>query len=121
MIDFSKFKSLISLVNYFNTSEMCKQAIIESRWGVGTLQDIICPYCGQHHCHKRKDGRFCCSHCKRNFSCLVGTIFENTKVPIPKWMVAIFHFSRDGCYQILRCQFAVHRQPKTSLHRLAVK
>lgn len=90
MIDFSKFKSLISLVNYFNTSEMCKQAIIESRWGVGTLQDIICPYCGQHHCHKRKDGRFCCSHCKRNFSCLVGTIFENTKVSLLKWFMAMY-------------------------------
>ena len=38
---------------------------------------------------------------------------------IPKWMVAIFHFSRDGCCQILSCQFAVHRQLKTSLHRLA--
>ena len=42
-------------------------------------------------------------------------------ITIPKWMVAIFHFCRDGCCQILSCQFAVHRQLKTSLHRLAVK
>ena len=90
MIDFSKFKSLISLVNYFNTNEKCKQAIIESRWGVGAEQDIVCPYCGQHHCHRRKDGRFCCSHCKSNFSCLVGTIFENTKVSLQKWFMAMY-------------------------------
>ena len=90
MIDFSKFKSLISLVNYFNTNEKCKQAIIESRWGVGAEQDIVCPYCGQHNCHRRKDGRFCCSHCKSNFSCLVGTIFENTKVSLQKWFMAMY-------------------------------
>lgn len=90
MIEFSKFKSLISLVNYFTTNEKCKQAIIESRWGKGEGQDIVCPYCGHHHCHRRMDGRFCCSHCKSNFSCLVGTIFENTKVSLQKWFMAMY-------------------------------
>lgn len=90
MIDFSQFKSLISLVNYFTTDERCKQAIIESRWGVGASQDVVCPYCGKHNCHRRKDGRFCCSRCRKNFSCLVGTIFENTKVSLLKWFMAMY-------------------------------
>ena len=74
MINFSKFNSLYSVATYFNTEEKCQQAIVESRWSDG---DIICPYCGQHYCHKRADGRFCCSKCHKNFSEKVGTIFEN--------------------------------------------
>ncbi|MBQ9462812.1 MAG: transposase [Bacteroidales bacterium] len=49
-LNFSKFNSLYSVATYFNTEEKCQRAIVESRWSDG---DIICPYCGQHHCHKR--------------------------------------------------------------------
>ncbi|MBR6369438.1 MAG: transposase [Bacteroidaceae bacterium] len=55
MINFSKFNSLYSVATYFNAEEKCQQAIVESRWG----DDVVCPYCGKHHCHKRADGRFC--------------------------------------------------------------
>ena len=61
---------------YFNNEDTCRQAIVETRWGVGENQDIVCPYCGQHHCATRKDGRFRCNKCKRNFSCRAGTIFN---------------------------------------------
>ena len=60
MIDFSKFENIISLVTYFNSDEICKQAIIESRWADG---DVVCPYCGGHHCVTRKDGKFRCKAC----------------------------------------------------------
>ena len=89
MINFAKF-NIISLTSYFNTKEKCQQAIIESRWSDG---DVVCPYCGAHHCSKRGDGRFRCNHCLKNFSCLVGTIFENTKLPLIKWFVAMYLIS----------------------------
>lgn len=90
MIDFSKFDNIISLTAYFNSNDVCKKAIIESRWSDG---DVICPYCGGHHCVERKDGRFRCKACRRNFSCLVGTIFENTNLPLIKWFVAMYLIS----------------------------
>lgn len=90
MIDFSQFDSLISMTMYFNNEDTCKQAIIETRWGVGEAQDVVCPYCGEHHCVTRKDGRFRCKACGKNFSCLVGTIFENTKLPLIKWFLAMY-------------------------------
>ena len=90
MVDFSKFNNIISLTAYFHSDKVCKQAIIESRWADG---DIVCPYCGEHHCATRKDGRFRCKHCGKNFSCLVGTIFENTKLPLIKWFVAMYLIS----------------------------
>ncbi|MBR6284574.1 MAG: IS1595 family transposase [Muribaculaceae bacterium] len=90
MIDFSQFDNLISLTSYFSTQDKCRQAIIDSRWSDG---DIVCPYCGGHHCKTRRDGRFRCPKCGRNFSCLVGTIFENTNVSLVKWFVAMYLIS----------------------------
>ena len=89
MINFSNFKSIISVINYFNDEDICKKALVEARWG----DDVVCPYCGQHHCSTLKDGKFRCNKCKRNFSCLKGTIFENTKLPLQKWFVAMYLIS----------------------------
>ena len=103
MIDFSQFNNIIALTLYFNSEEKCKQAIIESRWSDG---DVVCPYCGEHHCVVRKDGRFRCKSCGKNFSCLVGTIFENTKLPLIKWFVAMYlissHKKGISSYQLSR-------------------
>lgn len=90
MIDFSKFNNIISLTSYLNNEDICKQTIIESRCEDG---DVVYPYCGAHHCSIRSDGRFRCNHCKKNFSCLVRTIFENTKVSLIKWFVAMYLIS----------------------------
>ena len=78
MIDFKKFNSVISLTSYFTSDEKCKQAIIQSRWSDG---DVVCPYCGGHHCVVRKDGNFRCKTCRRNFSCLV----LQKELLLPRW------------------------------------
>lgn len=57
MIDFRKFNNIISLATYFNSNAKYKQAIIESRWKDG---DTVCPFCGEHHCVRRKVGNFRC-------------------------------------------------------------
>ena len=103
MIDFSKFNNIISLTSYFNSEETCKQTIIESRWNNG---DVVCPYYGNHNCVERTDGRFRCKSCRKNFSCLVGTIFENTKLPLIKWFIAMYlissHKKGVSSYQLSR-------------------
>lgn len=103
MINFSKFNSICALAIYFNTEGKCKQAIAEYRWRDG---DVVCPYCGAHHCHTRADGRYRCPNCKGNFSVTVGTIFENTKIPLRKWFMAMYLIS---CHKkgISSCQLAV--------------
>lgn len=90
MIDFSRFNNIFDLTDYFSTEEKCRKAIYESRW---EKHDVVCPFCGQHHCVSRTDGRFHCNHCKANFSVLVGTIFENTKISLRKWFIAMYLIS----------------------------
>ncbi len=88
-INFNKFDSLISVIRYFNTETICKQTLSEARWG----DDVICPYCGKHHCKLSKTGRYHCTGCNRNFSCTVGTIFENTKISLRQWFLAMYLIS----------------------------
>ena len=95
MVDLSQFASLADMTAYYISEERCRDAIIERRWGSGDEQDVICPYCGGHHCRRRKGGKLRCPQCKRNFSCLVRTIFHNTKLPLRKWFIAIYHMSTN--------------------------
>ena len=105
MIDFSQFDSLIAMTMYFNNDDTCRKAIIETRWGRDEQQDVVCPYCGRHHCARRNDGKFRCNHCKRNFSCKVGTIFEDSNLSLVKWFIAMYLISshKKG---ISSCQLA---------------
>ena len=90
MIDFSQFDSLMTMTGYFNSEDICRQAIINSRYNNG---EVICPHCDSHRISVRPDGRFRCKDCKHNFSCLVGTIFENTNLPLQKWFIAMYLIS----------------------------
>lgn len=94
MIDFSKFNSIIAVINHFNSEKVCKEALAEARWG----EDVVCPICGKHHCARRADGRFRCNQCKHNFSCTVGVYHDRTLLFV--W----------ACY-FERCMFY-----KTNLH-----
>lgn len=57
------------------------------RWKNGSF----CPYCGSTKVYDLKGGaRHKCGDCKNTFSIKVGTIFEDTKIPLRKWLAAIW-------------------------------
>ena len=118
MINFNRFNSIISVINHFNNEEICKQTLVEARWG----DDVVCPHCGQHHCVKRADGRFRCNHCKHNFSCTTGTIFENTKLPLQTWFVAMYlissHKKGVSSLQIMRDCEVTQKTAWFMLHKI---
>ena len=89
-INFTKFDSLIQIADFFSSEEICKAAIAQERWGDGAA---VCPYCGSTHTHVCKDGRYICKGCQRKFSVTVGTIFENTKISLRKWFMAMYLIS----------------------------
>ena len=101
-INFTKFNSLIQIADFFNSEEVCKAVIAQERWGDGAA---VCPYCGGTHTHLCSDGRYICKDCQNKFSVLVGTIFENTKISLRKWFMAMYLISshKKG---ISSCQLA---------------
>ena len=93
MTDFSNFDSLLAMTMYFNNEKICKDVIAEVRLGKGEEQDVVCPYCGGHHFKTRNDGKYRCNACGRNFSCKVGTIFEDSNLSLVKWFIAMYLIS----------------------------
>ena len=52
----------------------------------------MCPYCqSTDKQYKCKDCRYKCNGCNRRYSSRVNTIFQNSKLPIQKIMLAIYH------------------------------
>lgn len=85
-VNFTKFNSLMQIADYFCFEEICKAAIAQQRWYDG---NSVCPYCGCSHTYMTAEGRYICKECASHFSVLVGTIFENTKISLRKWFMAI--------------------------------
>lgn len=85
--NFGKFSSLIQVANFFSNEDVCYNFLEKQRWG----STVVCPYCGCVHNHKTTENhRFKCSSCNHKFSVLVDTIFQNTKLSLQKWFMAIY-------------------------------
>jgi transposase-like protein len=66
------------------------------RWPNGA----ICPHCKCDDVYKLtpkptskspgRKGLYCCAACRKQFTVKVGTIFEDSHIPISKWLMAIF-------------------------------
>jgi hypothetical protein len=86
---FTEFKSLPELMIKFRRPETAVKYFEAIRWRNG----IFCPYCD---CRKiyaiNKRGKVLrkCAECKLSFSVTVGTVFENTKLPLRIWFGAIW-------------------------------
>lgn len=86
MLNFSRFDSIMSLVENFPTEHSCKKFLAEQRWG----KVVVCPYCGCTHVYTCKNDRYKCSECKNTFSVKVGTIFEDSNISLKKWFMAMY-------------------------------
>lgn len=88
MVNFSHFDSVFALTSHFTSNEICKDFLAQQRWD----DDVVCPYCGEHHCYRCVDGRFLCPNrdCHKKFNSTVGTIFEASRIPLTKWFLAIY-------------------------------
>jgi transposase-like protein len=87
--------TLDEIQSRFGTDEKARQYLEEIRWPNG----VACPHC-QNADHKRiweikpneaakiRAGLYQCAECKKQFTVTVGTIFEDSHIPLRKWLVA---------------------------------
>ncbi|MSQ24367.1 MAG: IS1595 family transposase [Chloroflexi bacterium] len=79
--------NIFRLMEDFDTDAECRAALEELRWPGG----IECP-----RCESRKISRiaarnqFDCDSCRYQFSVLVGTVFQDSKLPLQKWFMATY-------------------------------
>ncbi len=90
------FTSILDMIFSLKTDEDCRNHLEKIRWN----GEPICPKCGsQRPDHYRINtrgqyrGRYKCKDCYLPFSVTIGTIFEQSPIPLNKWFYAIFMFS----------------------------
>lgn len=89
------FKSILEFQKHFNTDAKCREYLEQQRWG----DTICCPFCACVNVTRLKDGkRFQCNEklCRKQFSVTVGTVVENTKIPLTKWFLAMYILSNHS-------------------------
>ena len=77
----------MSLMDRFGTEETCREYLEKLRWPSG----VACPRCGDMSVSEiTTRDQFDCNGCRYRFSVTSGTIFDNTKLPLRKWFVAMY-------------------------------
>lgn len=82
-----QFDSLLSMMEAFPDEQTCIDHLRAIRWKNGAF----CPHCGGvkiYHFTDRRTHK--CGDCRQRFSIKVGTIFQDTKLPLRKWFMAVW-------------------------------
>lgn len=79
--------STFELFQRFPDAESARLYFEAARWPDGA----VCPACGEaKRIGTRKDGFYRCNACLNDFTIRTGTIFERSKVPLHKWIYAMY-------------------------------
>jgi transposase-like protein len=81
--------TLIEAVNYFADGDVALAFVANLRWPSG---EQICPKCSgvAKQYYLKSQRRWKCRYCRHQFSIKVGTIFEDSPVPLSKWLPAVW-------------------------------
>ncbi|MFB9842684.1 IS1595 family transposase [Mucilaginibacter ginsenosidivorans] len=85
------FRTINDIAIHFQDKATCIEYITQLRWN-GKPK---CAFCEHEHVYELKGAnkRYKCAKCRKHFSAIKGTIFENSTVPLAKWFMAIFIMS----------------------------
>jgi transposase-like protein len=97
--------TLQQAIEYFSYPANCREYLVARRWPDG----VECPRCGSKNvAFLEKYDRWQCSarHDNRQFTAKTGTIFEDSPLPLAKWLMAM--------WQVVNCKngvssYEVHR------------
>ncbi len=105
--------NLASLAKVFADEDLAREFLENKRWPNGPQ----CPRCGSTKAYaltpkaeSRKPvrkGVYCCAKCRRQFTVKIGTIFEDSHIPLHKWLMA-FHLMASSKKGISSMQ--LHRE-----------
>jgi len=115
-------KTLQQAVVYFSDADSCLDFMVKLRWPDGV---VICPTCGRNDVvFLRNQRKWQCKnvHERRQFSVKVGTIMEDSALPLDKWLVAIWMIAncKNGVssYEIGRALGVTQKSAWFMLHRI---
>jgi transposase-like protein len=119
--------NLIELAQHFSNEDAAREFIEKLRWPDGPA----CPKCGEINNayklepkpgSKTRKGLWKCAGCREQFTVTVGTIFEDSHIPLHKWLLA-YHLlcaSKKGmsAHQLHRMLKVTYRSAWFMAHRI---
>ena len=85
----TEFNSIIELIQKFPTEQACIEHLEVIRWA-GNVTSAFDPNSKVYKC---KGSKYKCKETGKYFNVRTATIFEDTKMPLQKWFMALYIFS----------------------------
>jgi transposase-like protein len=108
----------------FHDADKARQHLEKTRWPQGP----ICPHCGVVNEATMVGGKaaragcYQCNACRSQFSATVGTVFERSKVPLNKWLLATYLISSSkkgySAHQLHRTLGVTYKTAWFMAHRI---
>jgi transposase-like protein len=119
----AKPKTLQQAIVHFADADNCLNFMVKLRWPDGK---VICPTCGREDVvflqNQRKWQCKSIHHPKRQFSAKVGTILEDSALPLDKWLIAMWMVAncKNGVssYEVGRALGVTQKSAWFMLHRI---
>jgi transposase-like protein len=120
--------NLVTLAQRYSNDDKARALLEKLRWPKGP----VCPHCGFNEVYKltpkptskspARHGLYKCAACRKQFTVTVGTIFEDSHIPIGKWLMAIFVIGSSkksmSAHQLHRMLGITYRSAWFMAHRL---
>lgn len=115
-------KTLLEAVKFFSDFEHCRTFMVAARWPDGVVR---CPRCNATHLAYLQNARvWKCygKHERPKFSLKVGTIFEDSPIPLEKWLPTVWLLAncKNGIssYEVSRALGVTQKTAWFMLHRI---
>jgi transposase-like protein len=114
-----KPNTLQKAIRHFGDEQICIDTVAALRWPNGPE----CPACGhKEHYYLKTQKRWKCKECYKQFTVKLGTIFEDSPIPLDKWLTALWMLvnCRNGVssYEVARALGITQKSAWFVLHRL---
>lgn len=115
-------QSLQDAILYFSEFDNCRKFMLELRWPTGV---VTCPRCGSENVgwlEKARVWKCYTKHEKPTFTLKTGTIFEDSPIPLEKWLPAAWLVinCKNGIssYELSRALMVTQKSAWFMLHRV---
>lgn len=112
------FKSIIDLLRAFPDEQSCISHLENLRWH----GNPVSPFNAESKVYKCAGNKYKCKETGKYFNVRTNTVFDNTKIPLQKWFLALYVFSSHkkgiSSHQLARDISVTQKSAWFLLHRL---
>ena len=113
-----ELKSIFDLLKAFPTEQSCIDHLEKLQWN----GNPVSPFAPESKIYKCAGNKYKCKNTGKYFNVRTGTIFDNTKIPLQKWFLALYVFSSDkkgiSSHQLAKDISVTQKSAWFLLHRL---